>query len=129
MYHKVTPMFLVENVDKAVAWYGNTLGTELRHSLPKTPPFEWVSLLLGDIEIMFSQKGAAQKWYSDGVTVSEIPANFIAYIYVKHANSLYERVKGKVTIIMEPTDQWYGMREFAIRDPFGFILIFAQIVE
>ena len=30
---------------------------------------------------------------------------------------------------MEPTDQPYGIREFAIQSPFGFILIFAQILE
>jgi len=27
---------------------------------------------------------------------------------------------------MEPTDQPYGVREFAVQDPFGFVLIFAQ---
>jgi len=30
---------------------------------------------------------------------------------------------------MEPVDQWYGIREFAVQDPFGIILIFAQILE
>ena len=79
--------------------------------------------------MMFSEQKAAQRWYSDHVTISETPANFIAYICVKQVNNLYERIKGRVKIIMDPTDQWYGIREFAIRDPFGFILIFAQINE
>ena len=81
------------------------------------------------MEIMFSQKESAQKWYSENVIVSEKPANFIAYIYVEDASSLDDRVKDKVKIIMEPVDQWYGIREFAIQDPFGIILIFAQVVE
>lgn len=129
MYQKVAPMFLVKNVDEVADWYRNVLGAKLHASLPKNPPFEWVSLLLDDVEIMFSKQRAAQRWYSDSVTISETPANFITYIYVKQVNKLYERIEGRVKIIMDPTDQWYGIREFAIRDPFGFILIFAQIIE
>ncbi len=128
MFQKVAPMFLVDNVDQAVAWYRDMLGAKLQHSLPGIPPLEWASLLLGDIEVMFSQKKAAQKWYSDKVTVSDIPANFIAYVYVKDVDSLYERVRGPAEVIMAPVDQDYGLRELAIRDPFGFILIFAQVI-
>jgi uncharacterized glyoxalase superfamily protein PhnB len=56
------------------------------------------------------------------------PANFIAYIYVEDAKSLCDRVGGEVEIILEPTDQPYGIREFAIRDPFGFVLVFAEVI-
>ncbi len=128
MYQKVAPMLLVENVEEAVKWYGKVLGAKLQSSLPNNPPFEWASLGLGNVEIMFSKKKSAQKWYSDAVIVSETPANFIAYIYVENADNLYERIKDNAKIVMEPTDQWYGLREFAIRDPFGFTLIFAQII-
>lgn len=128
MYQKMAPMFLVEDVDAALRWYQEIPGARLQHSLPKNPPFEWVSLLLEDIEIMFSQKKSAQKWYSDKVSICEKPANFISYIYVKDTAYLYDQIKDKVTIVMQPKDQWYGVREFAIQDPFGFILIFAQII-
>jgi len=80
MFQKVAPMLLVENVEEAVEWYGKVLGAKLQSSLPKNPPFEWASLGLGNVEIMFSKKKSAQKWYSDAVVVSETPANFIAYI-------------------------------------------------
>jgi uncharacterized glyoxalase superfamily protein PhnB len=120
-------MLLVENVDEALAWYGEVFGAELHASLPQTPPFEWVSLLLDDVEIMFGQKRAAQDWYSHKVTISETLANFIAYVYVKDVNSLSEQIKDKVAVIMAPTDQAYGIREFAIQDHLGFIWVFAQI--
>lgn len=129
MYQTVSLMFLVEEVDEAALWYQDILGAKLQYSLPKTPPFEWVSLLLDDIELMLSQKKAAQQWYTDKVPISEKPANFIAYFYVKDASVLYDRIKDKVKIIMEPADQPAGIREFAIQDPFGFILIFAQIIK
>jgi uncharacterized glyoxalase superfamily protein PhnB len=121
-------MLLVEDVDAGLAWYRDVLGASLRYTLPDTPPFEWVSLTLDDVEIMLSLKREAQKWYSDRVRVSEAPANFIAYIYVEDANSLCARIRGKAEIILEPTDQPYGIREFAIRDPFGFVLVFAEVI-
>lgn len=29
-------------------------------------------------------------------------------------------------VLMEPKDQFYGFREFIIRDPYSFVLTFAQ---
>ncbi len=129
MHLKVAPMFLVENVDEAVEWYKEVFGAKLQAALPKEPPYEWASLRLGDVEIMFSLRDSAQKWYSENAKVGEKPANFILYIYIGDANGLYERIKNRVKIIMEPVDQWYGIREFAIEDPFGIILVFAQMLK
>jgi len=129
VFKKVAPMFLVDDVNKAVEWYENVLGAKLEASFPENPPFKWASMLLDDIEIMFSQKKSAQEWYSKNVIVAERASNFIAYIYVKDTNILYNRIKDKVKVVMESIDQWYGIREFAIQDPFGFILIFAEILE
>jgi uncharacterized glyoxalase superfamily protein PhnB len=78
---------------------------------------------------MFSQKKSAQKWYSTNLEVAEKITNFIAYIYVEDVDYLYERIKEKVKIIVEPINQWYGIKEFAIQDPSRIILIFAQILE
>ena len=127
MYRAFALMLLVDDVNKAVAWYRDILGAKLQYSMPQTPPFEWASLLLGDIELMFSCKKSAQQWY--GIQTSEEPANFIVYFYVTDASILYDKVKDKVKIIMEPTDQPYEVREFAVQDPFGFVLIFAQNIK
>jgi uncharacterized glyoxalase superfamily protein PhnB len=129
MYQKAAPMLLVDDVDKAVAYYQEVFGAELQYSLPENPPFEWVSLLLGDIEIMFWQKEAAQKEYPGVLFTSEKLGNFILYLYVKDVDVLYERIIDKVAVIMKPKDQSYGIREFTIRDRFDFILTFAQIKE
>jgi uncharacterized glyoxalase superfamily protein PhnB len=122
-------MFLVDKVDEATSWYQDILGAKLQYSVPKTPPYQWVLLLLDSIEIMIAQKGIVQQWYTDKVPTSEKPSNFIAYFYVKDVDALYNRVKSKVEIIMHPADQPHGIREFAIQDSFGFVLIFAQIIK
>ena len=126
MYNRVAPMFLVDDVDKAMRFYQDVIGAKLQYSLPDKPPFEWVSLLLEETEIMFWQKEAAQKEYPDVPLTSDKPSNLIAYVYVKDIDKLYERLKDKVKVVMKPKDQFYGIREFTAQDPFGFIWTFAQ---
>jgi len=38
-------------------------------------------------------------------------------------------VKGKTRLVIPLTTQFYGMREFAIEDPDGFVITFAQRVQ
>ena len=56
MYQKVSPMFLVDDVDKAVEFYKQAFEAKLSASLPKTPPLEWASLHLNGNEFILWQK-------------------------------------------------------------------------
>ncbi len=129
MYRKVAPMLLVDDVDKALAYYREVFDAKLQYSLPKNPPYEWVSLLLGDVEIMFWLKEAAQSQYPGVALTSKKPGNLILYIYVKDIDALYGRIKDKVTVLMGPKDQFYGIRELTVKDSFDFILTFAEIIS
>lgn len=129
MYRELAPMLLVDDVDGALAWYQDVLGAKLQYKLPDDPPFEWVSILLDGVEIMLARKQAAKEWYTEAVKSADTPANCIVYIYVESVDALYEKIKDKVKVVMKPADQYYGMREFVIKDPFGFILIFAETLE
>ena len=64
MFRKVAPMLLVENVDRVVRFYREVLGAKLSASLPESPPFEWASLELGEVELMLWDKEAARKGIS-----------------------------------------------------------------
>ena len=129
MYKGLAPMLLVDDVDAALAWYQDVLGAKLQYKLPDNPPFEWVSILLDGVEIMLARKDSAKSWYTDAVKSADTPTNCIIYIYVEDTEALYGRIKDKAKVVMKPADQYYGMREFVIKDPFGFILIFAEVIE
>ncbi|PYR09556.1 MAG: hypothetical protein DMF99_14775 [Acidobacteria bacterium] len=66
--------------------------------------------------------------FARGITVPEESPLFIE---VEEVDPLHERLKSKpnVTIVMPIVTQWYGMREFAIADPDGYVITFAQRVE
>ena len=40
MFRKVAPMFLVDDVERAIQFFQNVLGAKPSASLPKSPPYE-----------------------------------------------------------------------------------------
>jgi hypothetical protein len=68
--------------------FDEKIGATLQYTLPENPPFQWCSLLLGDMESMISLKAAAQNWYSNNVSILKMPSNNIIYIYA-HPSLIY----------------------------------------
>ena len=51
------------------------------------------------------------------------------YIYVDDLPALWDAIKGRVTAEWGPEEMRYGMMEFAIRDPDGYLLSFGEELE
>ncbi len=128
MYRSIAPMLLVDEVKRGIRFCREILGARLAAVHPEKLPHEWATLKFGEVEIMLWRKDGAREEYP-GLEIPESPASFIAYVYVDDVDDLYERVKGKAEVLMEPKDQFYGLREFTIRDPYGFVFTFAQELE
>lgn len=120
-------MFIVEDVDEVVTYYQEVFEIKVQYILPETPPTEWVSLLIGDVELMFWQHAAAQREYPNIELTSKTAHNLILYIYMKDINTLYDRIKDQVTVLMPLKDQPYGAKEFTIQDRYHHIFTFAQM--
>ena len=48
------------------------------------------------------------------------------YVFPESIDSLAEELRGKVPFAWGPHDTDFGIREFAIRDPDGYTLVFAE---
>jgi desulfoferrodoxin (superoxide reductase-like protein) len=48
-------MLIVPKVEEAVCWYTSTLDGHLCHSLTERHHYEWTSLYLDDVEVMFAE--------------------------------------------------------------------------
>jgi hypothetical protein len=44
-------------------------------------------------------------------------------------DALHLRLQPAVKVVMPLVTQWYGMREFAIEDPDGYVITFAERVS
>jgi len=52
-------------------WYKEVFDAKINVTDPENPPYEWVSLLIGDVEIMFAKMESAVKWYSENVVINK----------------------------------------------------------
>ena len=82
----------------------------------------------GPVEIFFNDAATAAKEYPavrrqadrrDGTRCSSRSTAI---------DALHDRIKDRVKIVMPIVTQFYGMREFAIEDPDGYVITFAERV-
>ena len=59
----------------------------------------------------------------------EIGSSCTLYVHVDDVDGLFESVADDVEIVQEPDVTWYGMREFDVRDPDGYVLGVAEEAE
>ncbi len=126
-FTKLTPNLLVADVERSLAFYVNTLGFARGLTVPGESPFVFGSVTNGGIEIFFNEAGGAVKEYP-GFAGKPIGCTGTLFIEVEGVNALYERLQGKAPIVMPIETKFYGMREFAITDPDGYVITFAERV-
>jgi predicted enzyme related to lactoylglutathione lyase len=115
-------VLLVEDVRRATDYYRDALGfdVELYNRIPD--------------HYGYAQRDGCHVHFArfDGVTSrpnSEVvpPDMFDAYFWVDDVDRLYgDVVERGAEVVHGPVDQGYGLREFRVRDPNGYILAFGQ---
>ena len=126
-FTRLTPNLLVANVERSVAFYVDTLGFSTGLTVPDASPFVFASVTSGAIEIFFNDANTATKEYP-AFANKPIGATGTMFIEMEGVDALHDRLKGLVKIVMPLVTQFYGMREFAIEDPDGYIITFAERV-
>ena len=127
-FTKLTPNLLVASVERSLAFYVETLGFARGMTVPDESPFAFGSVTGGTIEIFFNEASGAIKEYP-GFAGKPIGCTGTLFIEVDGVNALHDRLQGKVTIVMPIETKFYGMREFAIADPDGYVITFAERVN
>jgi uncharacterized glyoxalase superfamily protein PhnB len=124
-FKKLTPNLLVGSVERSLAFYAGVLGFDRGMTVPDEAPFVFASVVSGPVEVFFNDAAAAVKEYP-AFAGQKLGATGTLFIEVEGVDALHDRLKGRVTITMPLVTQWYGMREFAIADPDGYVITFAE---
>jgi len=132
-FKKLTPNLIVASVERSLAFYVDVLGFTRGMTVPDGPPFVFASVVSGPVEIFFNDTAEALKEHPDWAGRVKASAGGSMFIEIDGAaaevDALHDRIKSKGRIVIPLTTQWYGMREFAIEDPDGFVITFAARVE
>jgi lactoylglutathione lyase len=124
-FKKLTPNLLVANVERSLAFYVGTLGFERGMTVPEESPLVFAAVTSGPIEIFFNDAATAIADYP-AFAGRAIGATGTLFVEVDGIDALHDRLQGQVTIVMPIVSQWYGLREFAIEDPDGYVITFAE---
>ena len=128
VFTKLTPNLLVASVDRSLAFYVDILGFARGMTVPDQSPFAFASVASGPVEIFFNDAAGAVKEYP-GFAGKPIGASGALFIEVEGVNALHDRLKTSVKVVMPIETKFYGMREFAIEDPDGYVITFAERVD
>lgn len=124
---KLTPNLLVADVSRSLAFYTDVLGFSRGMTVPEQPPLVFASVTAGPVEIFFNDAVATIEEYP-ALEGRPIGASGTLFIEVGDIDAYFAEVAPRVTVVKPLHTQWYGMREFAITDPDGYLLTFAQPV-
>lgn len=127
-FKKLTPNLLVADVGRSRAFYIDVLGFAAGMNVPEQPPFVFASVTGGAVEIFFNDAKTTVDEYP-ALKGRPIGASATLFIEVEGIEQYYAALQGKVNVSVPLKTQWYGMKEFAIVDPDGYLITFAEPVE
>ncbi len=126
MLKKITPNLIVEDVNATIKWYQNVLGCfETIVTEPESGKFNWALMACEDVEIMFQSKSSIKKYIKE-FDCSDKGCNAVMYIEMEYLEGFRNRIKDKIEIIRDLHTTLYGIKELAIKDCNGYILVFAE---
>ncbi|HEX3599279.1 MAG TPA: VOC family protein [Lacipirellulaceae bacterium] len=117
--HRVLPCLLVSDMRRALDFYIEVLGfTQTGYYPIESDPIR-TEIRRDDVAIIL---------YTDAVHGSDGTPAFTGALYAfpENVDLLAAELKGKVPFAWGPEDTEYDYREFAIRDPDGYTLVFAE---
>ena len=123
----VTPNLVVRDVAVSTAFYRDVLGFTIKQTVPDQAPFVFVWLERGDVTVFLNDTAAAAK----DLPLFASPVyggTATLFVAVEGVDTLHASLTGRVPLVMSLRTQFYGMREFAVQDPDGHVITFAERV-
>jgi len=124
-YKGLMPVLMVKDVMETVDFYKNILGFSVKSTVPDKEPYVFAMMNADTVYVLLQEEKSMQEEYPLLEKFS-ISGTFTLYIPVTDVNEIFDRVKGKATIVKEMHKTFYGAIEFAITDINGYVLVFSQ---
>lgn len=122
----VTPNLLVRDVGKSLAFYRDVLGFEVVASMPPDgSSFVFVWVKRDGVNIFLNDATTAGDEYA-ALKGKPLGGSLTIYVTMTGIDDYFAKVSPHVTIEAQLETKFYGMREFALADPDGYVLTFAE---
>lgn len=122
---KLTPNLIVSDVARSVAFYRDVLGFTVTATVPHEMPYVFAAVQSGGVEIFLNAPEPAVAEYP-AFKGQPIGGTLTLFIEVAGIDRVYESLRPRVEVVMPFEKKWYGVTEFAFKDPDGYLITFAE---
>src|SRR5437588_12018723 len=125
-FKNVTPNLMCTDLERSLRFYRDVLGFAVSQTVPpEKAPFIFAWMKRGDVSIFLNQHMPPQAGRPDLYAGQAIGGTNSMYIVLTGIDELAKSVEqGGVKFAVPMHTEFYGMREFAVKDPDGYVLIF-----
>ena len=113
---RVTPRLPVTDLARTVGFYTEMLGFRAAPPWPADAP----------TFVVLEQDEMSLQFYTGEQPEAEPTGHGTIYFDVSDVRAMHRALSGHLPIEWGPEVYWYGRREFAVRDPDGYLLIFSE---
>lgn len=124
-FESVTPNLLVRDMASAVRFFTDVLGFAIEMKVPDEPPFVFTAVARGGVKVFLNELAGVAREFPQ-MTAGHTSTLFIV---VDKVDDLFDEVSPRAQVAMPLKNQFYGMREFAVYDPEGNLITFAQPIQ
>jgi uncharacterized glyoxalase superfamily protein PhnB len=127
----LTPNMMVDDMPAALAFYRDILGFEVTDTAPPEGAPVWAQLRSGGASVMLQTRASLSEELPD-FREQPIGATQTLFITVDDEmthDALYARARDAGAVIKQPYTTPYGAREFCLRDPEGYLLALAWMMD
>ncbi|HEX5217808.1 MAG TPA: glyoxalase superfamily protein [Vicinamibacterales bacterium] len=127
----VTPNLITNDIARAQAFYCDVLGFTVTMSVPPDrEPKVFVMLERDGINIFlndFDDARTTSPEVVDGAPSFVVGKSGVGiFIVITEIAAYWEQVRHRARVVAPLKDQWYGMTEFTVTDPDGYLITFAE---
>lgn len=125
---RITPVLLVGEIEPEIPFWVGRLGFTKTVEVPDGNKLGFVAFQKGAVEVMYQTYASVEKDAPAAMAAQARKGPTYLYIEVDSLDDVLAALKDVKKVMPERT-AFYGMREFAIQDPQGHFITFAQQVS
>jgi uncharacterized glyoxalase superfamily protein PhnB len=122
---KITPVLLVDQIEPILPFWIERLGFTKAIEVPDGNKLGFVDFQKGSVEVMYQTYASVEKDAPPEMRAAARRGPTYLYLEVDNLDAVLAAMKD-VNKVMPERTAFYGMREFAVQDPAGHFITFAQ---
>jgi uncharacterized glyoxalase superfamily protein PhnB len=122
---RITPVLLVDEIEPILPFWIDRLGFTKAIEVPDGSKIGFAAFQKASAEVMYQTYASVEKDAPPAMAAAARKGPTYLYLEVDNLDAVLAAMKD-VQIVMPDRTAFYGMREFAVQDPAGHFITFAQ---